>query len=107
MQRRPTPSVLRRVQVSNFTDKLTKFNSGLRYYTVQPVDSALGEDGKYNGFAGYGIINSETDITEHTTICLPAAMFQATHFDDMLSSMLDEKPSLSVVDTPTEDVLPN
>lgn len=91
-----------------FVKRLEKFNAGLRYYTVQPVDSALGEDGKYTGTtSGYGIINNETNITEHTTICLPAALFQATHFDDMLAGLLDEKPSLSVVDVPAEDIVPN
>jgi len=93
--------------MSSFGDRLGKFNAGLRYYTVQPVDNALGEDGKYSTRKGYGVVNNETDVVEHSTVCLPAAMFQATHFDEMLSGMLDGAPSLSLVDTPAEDIIPN
>lgn len=93
--------------VNSFGNKLAKFNNGLKYYTVQPVDNALGEDGNYNGVKGYGIVNNETNVKEHTTVCLPAAMFQATHFDDMLVGLLDGAPTLSLVDTPTEDIVPN
>lgn len=90
-------------------DKIAKFNAGLRYYTIQPVDNALCEDGNYHDRKGYGIVNNETEVVEHSTICLPACMFQASHFDDMLSSLLDgvAKPSLSLVDTPAEDIVPN
>lgn len=94
--------------LSNFAATLEKYNAGLRYYVVVPVDRVLGEDGKYTEgeFVGYGIENKETGVVEHSTICLPAAMFQANHFDDMLASLLDGTPSLSIVDTPAEDVVP-
>lgn len=93
----------------NLGDKIAKYNEGLRYYTVQPVDNALCEDGRYHDRKGYGIVNNETGVIEHSSICLPATMFQASHFDDMLASLLDSKtaPSLSVVDTPAEDIVPN
>jgi len=34
-------------------------------------------------------------------------MFQANHFDDMLASLIDGTPKLSVVDSVTEDIVPN
>jgi hypothetical protein len=93
--------------VSKFLARLEKYNKGLKYYTIQPIDNALQEDGKY-GTKGYGIVNNETGVVEHTTICLPAALFQATHFDDMLASLLENKPELSLVAGPSsEDVVPS
>ena len=92
--------------MSNLLEKIAQFNEDLKHYTVQPVEDSIQEDGNYGG-KGYGIVNNETGVTEHTTICLPAALYQATHFDDMLTSLLTKKPSLSLVDQPTEDVLPN
>jgi len=91
--------------MSKFQEKIDKFNDGLKYYTVQPISEAMQEDGNYGG-QGYGIINNETLVVEHSTICLPAALFQAVHFDDMLSSQLDTKPELTAVPT-GEAVLPN
>ncbi len=95
--------------MSKFTDKLAKYNLGLKYYMVVPATKVIGEDGKYmvGDNAGYGIVNKETDVIEHTNTCLAAAMFQANHFDDMLSSMLDEIPALSLVDTAAEDIMPS
>jgi len=95
--------------VNKFSAKLAKYNDGLRYYQVVPSDKALAEDGKYltGDNAGYAIENKMTKVVEHTTVCLPAAMFQANHFDDMLASLIDGTPKLSVVDSVTEDIVPN
>ena len=72
-------------------------------YVVVDEDNALGEDGKY-GKKGYAVINIETGITEHTTMMLPGAIFQAQHFNDTLESLLAEnkEPVLGLV----EDILP-
>lgn len=95
--------------MSNFTNLLEKYNNGLKYYIVVPSSKVIAEDGKYaeGEFVGYAIENKETGVVEHTNICLAATMFQANHFDDMLASLLDGKPALSLVDTPTEDIVPN
>lgn len=96
--------------MSNFQDKLANYNSGLKYYVIVPVTKCLGEDGRYmeDEFAGYGIMNTQTNVVEHTTICLPAALYQATHFDDMLVSLLSKKaPSLTLVEKPADDILPH
>ena len=79
-------------------------------YTVQQVDVALGEDGKY-GQPGYGVVNKQTDVVEHTSMMLPGAIFQCQHFNDTLESLLAkpeevvEPVDLRVVDV--EDVVPN
>jgi hypothetical protein len=97
--------------MSNFLTMLDKYNAGLKYYEVLPVDRAINEDGRYveGTFVGYGISNKATGVIEHTNICLPAALYQATHFDDMLASLLDVNPKLSIVSEPVpgDDVLPN
>jgi len=94
--------------VSKFVDALAKYNDGLKYYMVLPATKVLGEDGKYieGENVGYAIENKETGVIEHTNICLAAVMFQANHFDDMLASLLDGAPALSLVETPAEDVMP-
>jgi hypothetical protein len=94
--------------MSNMEDMLKKYNAGLKYYMIMPCDKVVGEDGKYieGDFVGYGIENKVTGVTEHTSTCMPAAMFQANHFDDMLASLLDGKPpALSLVDI-SEDIVP-
>lgn len=93
--------------MSNFQELLNKYNNGLKYYVVVPSDKVIGEDGKYveGEFVGYAIENTETGVIEHTNICLAAIMFQANHFDDMLASLLDGTPALTLVDTPTDETI--
>jgi hypothetical protein len=100
--------------MSNFVKTLEKYNSGLKYYVVVPADKVISEDGKYTvgdtpgQMIGYAVENKETGVVEHTSVCLPAVMFQANHFDDMLTSLLDgTPPMLSVVDSAPEDVVPH
>ena len=96
--------------MNDFTSKLNKYNKGLSYYEVVPVNKCLGEDGNYvssDDPVGYGIKNNATGVIEHTSVSLHVTMFQAAHFDDMLSGMLDEaKPALRLVESPTEDIVP-
>jgi len=98
--------------MSNFAEKIAEYNKTLKFYNVVPTTDVLGEDGNYlsKENAGYAIENTETGVVEHTTICLPAALYQATHFDDMLESLLSPKakPSMSLVDMAVpEDVVPS
>jgi len=57
-------------------------------YTVVETDNALGEDGAY-GAIGYAVVNKATGVTEHTTMVLPQALFQADAFMGALTQ-LDE-----------------
>ena len=88
---------------------LNGVNKSLKFYEVVLVDKALGEEGKYveGDPAGYGLLNKITGVMEHTSIMLPGVMWQATHFETTLKSMLaedgDPTPRLSVV----EDILPS
>ncbi len=79
-------------------------------YSVKITREALGEDGTYSRH-GYAVINKDTGITEHTTMMLPAAIFQCQHFNDTLVSLLTPEPKTDMVDIfadPTDgDVLPN
>lgn len=74
-------------------------------YAVEVTDAALGEDGKY-GVAGYKIINKDTGIVEHTTMMLPAAIFQAQHFSDTLKSLL-ETPEKATELSLVNDIIPD
>ena len=55
-------------------------------YEVQSTSDALGEDGRY-GRGGYAVINKETGVTEHTTMVLPQALFQADAFMGALGQL--------------------
>ena len=55
-------------------------------YKVILCHDALGEDGKY-GVMGYAVVNLETNISEHTTMVLPQALFQADAFMGALSNL--------------------
>ena len=55
-------------------------------YAVIVVEDALGEDGRY-GRRGYGVVNKETAIIEHTTTVLPQALFQADAFAGALGQL--------------------
>jgi len=54
-----------------------------------PEEKVIGEDGKYREMGGYYVVNKETGVIEHSTIMLPGAIFQATHFNDTLISLLN------------------
>jgi len=93
----------------DFEKLVAEANSKLKYYEVVSTDRVIAEDGTYDegDFVGYGIENLITGVIEHTTVCLPAAMYQAVHFDEMLTSLVSaETPKLSLV-TPTEDIVPH
>jgi hypothetical protein len=79
-------------------------------YFVLECDNALGEDGKY-GVSGYAVVNKKTDVTEHTSMMLPGAIFQAQHFSDTLDSLLADKgpvaPPIDMSAIDVEDVVPN
>jgi len=94
--------------VSNFAGLLDKYNAGLKYFDVIPFNKVIAEDGKYlsGEFVGYAVFNTETKVVEHTNICLAATMFQANHFDDMLTSLLEGTPALSIVGDSAEDIVP-
>ena len=61
------------------------------YCVVQCTD-AIGEDGKY-GQSGYAVENKETGVTEHTTMVLPQALFQADAFEGALGQLNDPIPT--------------
>jgi len=99
--------------MSKFQAKMKDYNETLKHYAIVPTNKCMGEDGKYQEgeFIGYAIENLDTGVVEHTTICLPAAMYQASHFDDMLDALLTpdkKKSALSLVDgSPVEDIVPH
>jgi len=94
--------------MTTVNELLGGLNKNLSYYEVVIVDKALGEDGKFieGENVGYGLLNTVTGITEHTSIMLPGVMWQATHFESTLKSMLsadtDDGPGLASV----EDIIP-
>lgn len=82
-------------------------NAELDFYEVMMVDKALGEDGNYveASPAGYGLINKVTGVIEHTSTILPGVLWQATHFESTLKSLLE--PEKTADTTATEgDVVP-
>lgn len=58
------------------------------HYRVELTDNALGERNEY-GSPGYAVVNKETLVTEHTTIMLPQALFQADAFSGALGQLQD------------------
>jgi hypothetical protein len=60
-------------------------------YTVVITDKALNETGDACDAPGYAVVNVGTGITEHTTLCLPAAMFQADNFNRTLTQLTEEE----------------
>ena len=71
----------------------------------------IGEDGAYSARSGYIVVNKDNGVVEHTTMMLPGAIFQCTHFNDTLISLLAppvEAPEidLEAIDVP-EDVIAN
>lgn len=72
---------------------LAKVNAKLDYYKIIMVDRALEETGTYveGKDVGYGLINKATQVVEHTSVMLPGILWQATHFESTLKSLLDEE----------------
>lgn len=96
--------------MNDFNTNLETFNSELEYYVVQPVGRCVGDDGKYfeGDPAGYGVVNKATGVVEHTSTILPGVLFQATHFDSTLKSLLAPKTVADPFDNmPTDDIVPN
>ena len=71
-------------------------------YRVETTVSALGEEGQY-GREGYAVINKETGITEHTTMVLPQALFQADAFLGALGQ-LNAEPESEVIGSSSDVV---
>ena len=73
-------------------------------YAVVITDEALNEAGTASDARGYAVVNTDTGITEHTSLCLPAAMFQADNFNRTLCSLLEEDDAISELEATVEDV---
>ena len=73
-------------------------------YLVVTTDEALNEAGTANDQRGYAIVNKDTGITEHTSLCLPAAMFQADNFNRTLTQLLAEDEAETIIEGTPEDV---
>lgn len=82
-------------------------NKNLVYYEIVLVDKALGEDGKWleGDSVGYGLRNKQTNIIEHTSVMLPGVLWQATHFESTLKSLLADEDEVPGGDAGA-DVLP-
>lgn len=91
----------------NKNELIVKANKSLEYYELRLVDKALGEDGKYveGNDVGYGLINKATGIVEHTSVMLPGVLWQATHFESTLKSLLEDEAAMPSAET-GEDVVP-
>ena len=70
----------------------TKVLYSTEKYIVIVTDAALNEVGDACDARGYAVVNKDTSIVEHTTLVLPAAMFQADNFNRTLVSLLTEVP---------------
>lgn len=60
------------------------------HYIVERATVVLGEDNRY-GPPGYKVVNKETGVTEHTTMVLPQAIFQADAMSGALTPMKEEE----------------
>ena len=76
-------------------------------YLVVTTDEALNEAGTACDAKGYAVVNKDTGITEHTSLCLPAAMFQADSFNRTLVQLLKSDEEEAVIDSVVEDVTIN
>ena len=94
--------------MTTVNELLDSVNKDLKYYEVVLVDKALGEDGKFieGDNCGYGLRNKVTDILEHTSIMLPGVLWQATHFESTLKSMLAPEEGTRSLAT-VEDIMPS
>ncbi len=70
------------------------------------TDAALNEAGTACDAAGYAVVNKDTGIAEHTSMCLPAAMFQADNFNRTLTQLLAENDDTAeaIIEGEPEDV---
>lgn len=100
--------------MTTIAEALEEINAKLKYYSIETSNVAIGEDGNYligddDGTpVGYSLINDETDVVEHTSMLLPAIIFQANHLDGMLDSLLNEKEDTAVAAAaPMDDVVLN
>ena len=70
----------------------------------------IAEDGNYGSGGGYVVVNKETGQIEHTTMILPQAIYQAQGFSDSITALLNpdkETNALSLVETPSDDIVPH
>lgn len=75
------------------------------HYVVQRTDEALNEVGTACDAPGYAVVNKGTEVVEHTSLCLPAAMFQADNFNRMLSQLTAPEEETKMLEAvSTEDV---
>lgn len=77
---------------------------------AEDKELVIGEDGKYGQGGGYVVINRDTGIIEHSTVMLPGAIFQCTHFNDTLVSLMappsEDGIDIAALNVP-EDIVPN
>lgn len=85
---------------------LSKVIHDNKHYEVVIIPDALGDNGQYER-EGYGIINKETGVIEITTTVLPQAIFSADGLSDSMTALQENPKQLSLVEMPTEDVVPN
>lgn len=93
-------------------NKINDLNEELKYYVIELSEFAIGEDGNYlrgsgDNLAGYAVRNKESGVVEHTSMLLPAIIFQAEHLDSMLDSLLNKEDTPTLESLPVDDVLPN
>lgn len=82
---------------------VTPFYTTENYVVVETAE-ALNEAGTACDARGYAVVNTDTGITEHTSLCLPAAMFQADNFNRTLSQLTAEQAATEVIEGEPEDV---
>lgn len=94
----------------NQVELFEAINKDLTFFEIVPSLRALGEDGKYiesedGEPVGYALVNTATDIVEHTSTYIAGIFFQAQHFENTLKSLTATKddPDTIAVDG---DVIP-
>jgi hypothetical protein len=86
----------------NEIEMLEQVNKDMKYYKLVAVTEALDEDNSYS--PGFGIENKITGRVEMTTIVLPTAIWQLTHFENTLKSLLEPEDEMAM--TLSDDVIP-
>lgn len=72
-------------------------------YIVTTTAAALNEAGTACDAPGYAVVNKDTGITEHTSLCLPAAMFQADNFNRTLVQLTTEEEVEEIIEGAAEE----
>jgi len=98
------------VEVDLMSEMLTACNKDLTYYKIVLTNKCLMEDGNMSTNQdgtplGYGLVNLASGIMEHTSQVLPAILWQATHFEQTLKSLLNPETT-GPVGVDSNDVIP-